>query len=235
MNSVQSAAINIEYMMRQGANNTDILNYLCNQTSYYSRLIDDNFTGVYGWINREYLDGSNWVPDADYVPTERVRYTEAIKVGGKPVIVDSYLDVKTNNVMLSVSVILSNKESVLSVDIIMDKLQEIAEEITLDGKGYGFICDTKGLIIAHSTPELKGTDFKDDVEMKSLYTRIFGVKDRDNFKFNRNGIDCTVFADNVLGDWYDVVVINNSSLYEETAALTRNSIIASLAIYLSAT
>lgn len=232
LDSVQSAAINIEYMMEQDAENADILNYLCNQTSYYSRLIDENFTGVYGWINGEYLDGTNWVPDADYIPAERVWYTEAVKGGGTPVIVDPYLDAKTNNVMLSVSVLLSDKESVLSVDIVMDKLQEIAEEITLDGKGYGFICDTKGLIIAHSNPELKGTDFKDDVEMKSLYNRIFQVSGRDNFEFNRNGIDCTVFADNVLGDWYDVVVINNSSLYEETAALTRSSFIASLAIYL---
>lgn len=232
LDSVESAAINIEYMMKQGAENKDIQNYLCNQTSYYSRLIDENFTGVYGWINGEYLDGTNWVPEADYVPTQRVWYTDAVKGGGEPVIVDPYLDAKTNDVMLSVSVMLEDKESVLSVDIVMDKLQEIAEEITLGGKGYGFICDSKGLIIAHSNPELKGTDFTDDVEMKSLYNRIFEVNGSDHFEFNRNGIDCTVFADNVFGDWYDVVVINNSSLYEETAALTRNSIIASLAIYL---
>lgn len=232
LDSVQSAAINIGYLIDQGAENKDILDYLRNQTSSYSGLIDENFTGVYGWINGEYLDGTNWVPDADYVPTERVWYTEALKGGGEPVIVDPYLDVKTNSVMLSISVMLDDKESVLSVDIVMDKFQEIAEEITLGGKGYGFICDTKGLIIAHSNPELKGTDFKDDVEMKSLYSRIFRVNGRDNFEFNRNGIDCTVFADNVFGDWYDVVVIDNSSLYEDTASLTWNSIIASLAIYL---
>lgn len=232
LDSVQSAAINIGYLIDQGAENKDILDYLRNQTSSYFGLIDENFTGVYGWINGEYLDGTNWVPDADYVPTERVWYTEALKGGGEPVIVDPYLDVKTNSVMLSISVMLDDKESVLSVDIVMDKFQEIAEEITLGGKGYGFICDTKGLIIAHSNPELKGTDFKDDVEMKSLYSRIFRVNGRDNFEFNRNGIDCTVFADNVFGDWYDVVVIDNSSLYEDTASLTWNSIIASLAIYL---
>lgn len=232
LDSVQSAAINIEYLMDRGAENKDILNYLCHQTTAYAGFIDENFTGVYGWINGEYLDGTNWVPDADYVPTERVWYTEAVKGGGEPVIVDPYLDAKTNNVMLSISVMLNDEESVLSVDIIMDKFQEIAEEITLGGKGYGFICDTKGLIIAHSNPELKGTDFKDDVEMKSLYNRIFEVNGRGNFEFNRNGIDCTVFADNVLGDWYDVVVIDNSILYEDTVSLTWNSIAASLAIYL---
>lgn len=232
MDSVQSAAINIEYMMEQNAQNAEIHDYLCNQATYYSKLIDQNFTGVYGWINGEYLDGTDWVPDADFVATERVWYTEAVKGGGEPVVVDPYLDAKTNDVMLSISVMLNDKESVLSVDIVMDKLQEIAEEITLGGKGYGFICDTNGLIIAHSNPELKGTDFKDDVEMKSLYNRIFDVEGRDNFEFNRNGIDCTVFADNVVGDWYDVVVIDNSSLYEDTAALTKSSIVASLAIYL---
>lgn len=233
LDSVESAAINVEYLMRSGSSNEDILGYLRNQTTYYSRYIDENFTGVYGWINGEYLDGTDWVPPGDYVPTERVWYTEAAKTGvGTPVIVDPYLDAKTNSIMLSIAVMLDDGESVLSIDIIMDKLQEIAETITLNGKGYGFICDKAGLIIAHSDPALKGADFKDDVEMRSMFEQIFAVDGSGNFQFSRNGIDCTVFADNVLEDWYDVVVINNSLLYEETASLTKSSIVASLLIYL---
>lgn len=232
LDSVQAAAINIKYLMRRGASNDDILGYLRHQTAYYSKYIDENFTGVYGYINGEYLDGTDWVPDEDYVPTERVWYTEAVKGGGEPVIVDPYLDAKTNSIMLSISIMLDDKKNVLSIDIVMDKLQEIAETITLDGKGYGFICDTSGLMIAHSNPELKGADFRDDVEMQSLFDRIFEVEGSDNFRFSRNGVNCTVFADNVIEDWYDVVVIDNSLLYEEAAALTRNSVIASLAIYL---
>lgn len=232
LDSVQAASINIKYLMRRGATNDDILGYLKHQTAFYSKYIDDNFTGVYGYINGEYLDGTDWVPDEDYVPTERVWYTEAVKGNGEPVIVDPYLDAKTNSVMLSISVMLNDAGDVLSIDIAMDKLQEIAETITLDGKGYGFICDSSGLLIAHSNPELKGTDFKDDVEMISLFKRIFEVEGSDNFTFNRNGINCTVFADNVIEDWYDVVVIDNALLYEEVVALTRNSIVASLLIYI---
>lgn len=232
MDTIQGAAINIELMMRQKEGNKKILDFLRNQTIYYSKYIDENFTGVYGYIDGEYLDGTDWVPEEGYVPKERVWYTAAAAGDGKPVIVDPYLDAKTGSIMLSISVMLYDKESVISIDIIMDKLQEIAETITLDGKGYGFICDSNRLFIAHSDPKLRGTDFSNDLEMSSLFEKIFAVEGSESFEFKRNGIDCTVFADNVLDDWYDVVVINNDMLYKDTLTLTFNSIIASVGIYL---
>ena len=230
--AVQNAAINIEFMMRENAGLDKIEKYMKEQTLYFSEFIDENFTGIYGCINGKYMDGTDWVPEDDYVPTERDWYTKAIKGNGEPVIVDPYLDAKTNSIMLSISRMLYDGESVISVDIVMDKFQEIAETITLDGKGYGFICDTARLMIAHSDPMLKGADFADDEEMNRLFDRVFEIEDSGYFEFNRNNIDCTVFADNVIGNWYDVVVIDNSKLYQETLELTQNSIFAASVIYL---
>ncbi len=174
--AVQNAAINIEYLMRENKDNSDILNYLKMQTNYFSEYIDPNFTGVYGYINGEYLDGTDWTPEDGYVPTERDWYKSAMSGEGQPVVVEPYLDAKTNSIMLSISKVLYDGKSVIAVDIVMDKFQDIAETITLDSKGYGFICDTSRLIIAHSDPELKGADFTDDEEMNRLFDRIFEIE-----------------------------------------------------------
>ena len=40
-------------------------------TLYIIASLDPSTTGIYGWINEEYLDGAGWVPDEDYVATER--------------------------------------------------------------------------------------------------------------------------------------------------------------------
>lgn len=232
MDTIQSTAINIELMMRQKESNKKILNYLRNQTKYYSEYIDQNFTGVYGYINGKYLDGTDWVPDDDYVPKERVWYTAAIANNGNPTVVTPYLDAKTGDIMLSISVMLYDKKSVISIDIVMDKLQEIAETIKLNGNGYGFICDTDQLIIAHSDPKLRGADFSNDAEMNSMFEKIFSIENNESFKFNRKGVDCTIFVDHVLDDWYDVVVIDNALLYKDTRTLTVQCILASIGIYL---
>ncbi len=232
LDSVRSAAINIELMLKQKDGNQKILEYLKNQTRYYAEYIDENFTGVYGFINGEYLDGTDWVPEASYNPKERVWYTAAIAANGTPVIVNPYLDAKTRKVMVSISVMLFDKQSVISIDIMMDKLQKIAKMITLHGKGYGFICDKNRLIIAHSNPDLKGSDFQDNAEMSGLLDRIFEIKGIESFEFKRNGVNCTVFADNLLDNWYGAVVIDNALLYEDTVRLTFNSILASVSIYL---
>lgn len=232
LDSLQNAAINVEYMMQNNADNKQLLDYLRDQTIKSKETIDSNFTGVYGYIGGEYLDGTDWIPDEDYVPTERDWYIDAVKSDGKPAIVKPYLDEKTKKVMLSISILLYDKKSVLSIDIVMDKFQKIAEEITLGGRGYGFICDTSRMMIAHSDPKLKGADFTNDAEMNEMFDKIFAINGRNHFEFTRNNIKSTVFADNVLGDWYSVVVINNDQLYKETVELTYNCILVSLAIFL---
>ena len=57
--------------MEDGASNDQIKAYLVDETSVYSSMVDSNNTGVYGHCNKEYLDGSGWEPEADYVATDR--------------------------------------------------------------------------------------------------------------------------------------------------------------------
>ena len=117
MDAVEVTAINIEYMLRENYSNDDILSYLKQESKYYKEDVDVNFTGIYGIINDEYLDGIGWQPENDYVPQDREWYKAAVKADGESTFVQPYLDAQTNTVMVSISRLLEDKKSVISLDI----------------------------------------------------------------------------------------------------------------------
>ena len=58
-------------MIGEGKPNAEILDYITAESLSIKKAIDKDYIGLYGWINGEYCDGVGWVPDDDYVPTER--------------------------------------------------------------------------------------------------------------------------------------------------------------------
>ena len=156
----------VEYMLDTGSSLEEIQNFLIEQSKDYAVKVDKNFTGIYGCFNGEYLDGIGWIPEEGYDPTTRPWYKEAIEGNGEPVVVSPYVDAQTGKVMISVSMLLDDKESVISLDMVMDGMQEFAENINLNGNGYGFIIDDKGLIVAHHETEEIGKNYLNDDNMQ---------------------------------------------------------------------
>ena len=169
---LQVTAITIEYMMQHGASSEEIEAFLTEESERYMADIDPNFTGIYGLFNGDYIDGIGWEPDGDYVPREREWYTAAKKAQGKPTIVSPYLDAQTDTVMVSVSQLLYDGDSVISLDIVLNQIQIITQDINMDGMGYGFIIDREGLVVAHSDESEKGKNYENDAEMKKLLDRV---------------------------------------------------------------
>ena len=203
----------VNYMMDNGASSEEILRYLTTEAEHETQQIDENFTGIYGYINGEYLDGIGWVPPSDYVPTERDWYIAAKKAGGKSTIVAPYLDAQTNTVMFSVSQLLSDGESVVSLDIALNEVQAITKELTMNDMGYGFIMDSTGLIVAHFYEEEKGKVYPINEEQQEMLSHIFN-SGQESFKMNIGGEYCTVFSNQVMNDWYVVMVVSNTKLFQ---------------------
>lgn len=129
----------VNYMLESNMSEEEILHYLEKETTKVENEVDSNFTGIYGYINGEYIDGSGWIPPEGYEPKERVWYEAAVAASGKATIVAPYLDAETNTIMISVSELLSDGESVLSLDIALNEVQSITKSMTMNDKGYGFI------------------------------------------------------------------------------------------------
>lgn len=231
MDVLQVTGLVVDYMLQEGASSEEIEGFLLQESERYMEDIDEHFTGIYGVFDGVYIDGIGWVPDDDYVPEERVWYTTAMEAGGSPVIVAPYLDAQTNSIMISVSQLLTDGKSVVSLDIVLDVVQELAQDIRMDDKGYGFVVDKEGLVVAHSDESQKGKNYmiSDNSsygdEVKQLVETVY-QSDGKSFKMELGGEKCTVFSDNVQNDWYVVMIINNSDLFKQVRiTLFRNMLL----------
>lgn len=204
----------VNYMMDNGASTDDILRYLSTEARHQMEQVDENFTGIYGYIQGEYLDGIGWVPPEDYVPTERDWYTAAVEAEGKTTIVPPYLDAQTNTIMISVSQLLADGKSVVSLDIALNEVQAITKKINLDNMGYGFIMDHTGLIIAHQNEGEIGKKYPLDEEQQVIMDKS-QEKENNSFEAVLNGEQCTVFSNHIMDDWYVVMVVSDQKLFHD--------------------
>lgn len=225
MDVLQVTSISVEYMMEQGASSDELEAFLMQESERYKSEIDENFTGIYGLLDGKYIDGIGWVPDEDYNPKERDWYIAAMEAGGAPVLVSPYLDAQTNTVMISVSKLLYDGESVISFDIAMNKIQEITQDISLDSLGYGFVVDKNGLVVAHSDLEEKGKNYlESNNELKQILEKAY-AEGNSSFRFNLNEEECTIFMDTIMDNWHVIMVVNNTKLFKDVRVVLMHNII----------
>lgn len=232
---MQVTGLVIDYMMQEGKSAKEIEEFLLEESEKYEESVDKNFTGIYGVIHDVYIDGIGWEPDEDYVPQDRPWYTTAVEAGGRPAIISPYLDAQTNTVMISVSQLLSDQESVVSLDIVMDEVQEMSRDFKLNGFGYGMVLDDTGLVVAHSDESQKGKNYLDDKDMKDsqiqeMVNKVYEAGG-EVFEMNLDGTRCMVFSKIVQKDWYVVMVVNETDLFQKVQNNLFRNILISLLIF----
>ena len=214
-NTVLLAGHVVEEMNREGKTNSEILEYLESESASIKMHIDKDYTGLYGWINEEYLDGVGWVPDEGYVPTERPWYLETIADDSDITFVKPYLDDQTKTVLTTMATELSDGSGVLALDVTLGRIQVITEEITKNSPGsYGIVLDKTGQVIAHTDESELGKNYLEEKDSlgallaKSLYT-----DDKKEFELSYGGQKYMVFVEPIEGDWRAVSLINTRVFY----------------------
>jgi putative nucleotidyltransferase with HDIG domain len=116
--------------------------------------------------------------------------------------------------MISVSQLLEDGESVVSLDIALNEIQYMTESIGLDEKGYGFILDKTGLVVAHPDEDEKGKVYDDNSEQAELASKIFTIENG-TFQIALDGEKCTVYTQTVMNNWHVVMIVSNTKLFHE--------------------
>lgn len=207
----------VDVMVKNGDDSARILRYLIGESKNQEQQFDENYTGLYGYVQGKYLDGVGWVPPQDYDPTQREWYLSAKKAEGESTIVSPYVDAQTGAVIISFSRMLSDGESVMSLDVTMNEIQTIVQDVTIKGKGYSMIVNEDGMIIAHRDASMNGK-YIDDLEdygevipnLRNGGVTSFQAKIRDE--------KCTVFMAEVLDQWDALIIVENSELYRDVAS-----------------
>ena len=215
-NTIWVTADTVDFMTRQGYSSDSILDYLMEESRNQQMYFDKNYTGIYGYVMGEYLDGSGWVPPKDFDPRSRPWYQSALIAGGDAAIAAPYLDTKTNKVIFSISRMLPGGDDVLSMDVTMSHIQDSIDDLRIKGKGYGYIVSQDGLILAHPDPMLRGRYLKNTPgsEAVQVMTRAREIRNG-NFEISTREGTSTVFVHELTGQWFIVIVVSNSELYSD--------------------
>lgn len=199
------------------------------QSLIINERIESEFTGAYACVNGIYIDGKEWVPPEEYDPTTRDWFKAAVAEKGEVVMVDPYLDAETGKVCISISKLLSDGRSVVSMDIFLDRVQKLTDEVNIGGRSYAIVIDGKGKVLAHTDKNEVGKDYSADSEKKDLLEVMLG-KESMVSDSEMGGISRTIFSKRMSTGWYIVLVVDNNDLFANVkSVLHRNIAVAVIA------
>ena len=167
-----------------------------------------------------YLDGSGWVPGADWVLTEREWYVDG-KDNDKFAFGAPYYDSMTGQVCVSASVRVDYDKAVrvLATDVYLDYVSGIMTDISEEGMVSAFLVTSDGQIIAH-IDEGMVAKYLDDEGMDSLYTEIKGSLVEEN-----DGI-LTVSGDK--GKYYSTITAVENTDWHFVTYVTEREVLSDL-------
>ncbi len=215
-NVLQITSDAVQHMMISGSTPSRIHEYLVEESGNVTKQFGEDYHGLYGYIMSRYMDGLNWQPDASYDPKDRDWYKVAVASDGGVAFVPPYIDAQTGDLILSVCRMLPDRQNIVSLDIRLNEMQSLMDDLTIYGKGYGFIVDESGLIIAHKDESKRGIFLSDTQGGEGLLHAIIR-EESGNFSYTYDGEKSTVFVNALTNHWYAVMVISNRELYRDVA------------------
>ena len=216
MDAVSFSAVSLNDLLLYKVPLTMVYTYLQQQTAAYSSIISGNTNGIYAYYDGHLVDPSGWEAPPDFVPLVRPWYIAAKMAGGEIALSEPYVDARTDSVMLSVSKLLEDGRSVVSMDIFLDELSRIVSE---NSQNYAvkdiFVMKQNGFVIAHSNQEKTGKNLyekNDSFDINLLESSLSEKKETFSMHYQKQKY--TVFTKIIIDDWKLFLVLDNSKLYE---------------------
>ncbi|MBR4513712.1 MAG: response regulator [Lachnospiraceae bacterium] len=204
------ASYSLDNMIRDERSNGEILDYLVNETVAFKESLSSESTGLYGYINDEYMDGSGWVPDDDYVASERPWYAQSKAGSGRIVLGDPYLDLDTGTYTITIGKVLCDAQSVIAIDLLLSQLQMITDDPDNSSGIYSeIIINAHGEIMTHSDPERIGTYLSSsDDPLEIAISKRLNRENESFFYLKSGGKDYMVYVMPLQFKWASITVID---------------------------
>lgn len=200
---------------------------------YFS--LDETYEYYGGLKDGTYLDGSGWIPPADFIPKERDWYIDAMAAGDM-VMSDPYVDRETNDIVVSISKPIGKDEGVISLDFRMSHLDKALANANIGEDSYIIIADKDGNILLHPEEEYRPLADK-TVNIKDMNISLTGdnSKDIDRSIKDYDGLDRFFLSSEIesLG-WQLILARPTSNLTSLPRELLINNTIISAIILLIA-
>ena len=214
---IRGVSYTLDDMIRKGKSPEEMKDFLENQYAATEHITAGNSTGLYAVVSDVFIDGTGWVPDADYVPQERPWYGGAMANIGQVAVVDPYLDAKTHTMMITLSKSLCDVKSVASMDFSLSYLQKMTEELAAKGDSdIEIVIDRNYQVIAHSDRAEVGKNYltEEGTFGKMLVDELRSTNEK-YFSFRFGDEEYIVYKVPVANSWLCLSVFDATSTFTQ--------------------
>ncbi len=217
IDTIKLVSYTLDDMIHAGKSEKEIYDYLVSESIAVKSTTLEGASAIYGYINGTYLDGDDWDRGDDFVPTERPWYIDAKAYVGRVAVVDPYIDLMTNTMMITFSKSLCDAKSVVALDFSIDPIQAVAENINAENESeIEVILDQSYQVIAHSDKAEIGKSYlKETGTFGRALVDQFRVSNSDFFQMHFDGSDYIIYATRVSNDWYCLSVSNATNAFRQ--------------------
>ena len=216
VDSIKLTAYTLDGMVADGRSGEEILSFLTDQSTAVINAVFENTMGVYGYVSGGYYDGGGWVPSEGFEPKTRPWYIEAAAKGGEVTLIDPYVDAQSGTVMMSLAKMLSDGDSVIAMDIYLDRIQEITESaVTSGASDIEVILDTRNMVVAHSDRGEVGKNYSDELgTLAAAMMESLSDADQTVFEFDYNDAHYIAYQAMLQNDWRCLSVKDATSVFK---------------------
>ncbi|WP_019001336.1 sensor domain-containing diguanylate cyclase [Succinimonas amylolytica] len=216
LNNIKMASYTVDTMLKSSTSSDEIRRYLVQASDNIKSSIDSDSTGLYGLVNDTFVDGSGWVPDADYDPRNRPWYQETMENGTPITFVKPYVDMQTGNYMMTITGLLGDGKSVIAIDVGLREVQDITERIGQSVPGcIGMVLDNSGGVVAHSDrQELEREYLEEANTLGGLIARKIFRDNNTQFEVQFGESSYMVYAEPLVGGWVSVSAMDTAELFK---------------------
>ncbi len=211
----------VEALVQRGESNETVRNYL---QDIHNEYVSDqqnmpDFMKIYGYFDKEFLDGSDWVPPADYNPVERPWYVGAVQDKTKIYFSEPYIDADTGEMCISFSKQIADSEGifygVLALDLRLSRITDYVETQQLDHQGYGVLISNTLHFTSHQNSALLGGSVREAGKGYSHLADLLEARQpvsAERFS-DVDGTDSIAFFRTIFNGWHIGLIIPRSNYY----------------------
>lgn len=175
-----------------------------------------------GSENGKMIHGADGDFPPGYDPRTRGWYKQA-KEQKKVIFTDAYVDTITKKFVITIATPLKNDtgamKGVVGIDVALDILSEKIKDVNVKGKGYGFIIDQKGVVLAHPDATKTSTNINDNPVMKKFAAEML-TKDSGMEKYEIDGTEkLMVYTKMPSTGWLLAIAVDEAEAYSQVTSL----------------
>ncbi len=240
MDAVNVTSYTLETMIEPSRES--LREFLTVQNKIYSDSVENSFRAMYVQYDSIFVSGDGWVPPDDFNVRNRDWYKAALQHPGLLILSAPYEDADTKRYVVSISRSFADGRGVLSIDLPADLFQQLTTITSQTGLINCFIASRDGFVIGSVDEKIRLKNFLGldnwQTEQANLMKRILQNEKRDS-SHHRNVVESMVDGSNQMAfyqvikkDFFVVMTVDETELYESVQRILVLSIILSLFVIL---